>query len=150
MHFSELDLLLVHAFATCAMAGLIGFVQIVHYPLFARVGAREFGPYHERHTGWTALVVAPLMGIEMLAATRIALAPPAGVDRSFAWSAFAVLLAIWLATAGLSVPLHARLAAGRCEIAIRRLVATNWIRTVGWFARSLAALCFVRDHVAVR
>lgn len=31
-------LLLVHAAATWAMVGLVWFVQVVHYPLFAQVG----------------------------------------------------------------------------------------------------------------
>lgn len=60
MSFCDLDLLLLHAFATCAMTGLILFVQVVHDPLFARIGPREFPAYHERHAGWTALVVTPI------------------------------------------------------------------------------------------
>ncbi len=41
---------LAHITATLYMTGLIWFVQIVHYPLFARVGNAEFSAYEQRHT----------------------------------------------------------------------------------------------------
>lgn len=47
-------LLTTHLFATAAMVGLIWFVQVVHYPLFASVGADGFTDYetaHRRRTG---------------------------------------------------------------------------------------------------
>jgi hypothetical protein len=40
----------VHLAATAAMVGLIWFVQVVHYPLFASVGADEFVAYENAHT----------------------------------------------------------------------------------------------------
>ena len=51
----------VHAFATVAMTGLIWFVQVVHYPLFARVGEEGFHAYEAAHARATSRVVAPLM-----------------------------------------------------------------------------------------
>jgi hypothetical protein len=44
----ERDLLLVHGFATLYMTGLIWFVQLVHYPLFAQVGRHAHLSYHPR------------------------------------------------------------------------------------------------------
>ena len=44
------SLLAVHAAATWALVGLIWTVQLVHYPLFAQVGADTFRSYHARHT----------------------------------------------------------------------------------------------------
>jgi hypothetical protein len=37
-------LLLANAAATFFMVGVIWFVQVVHYPLFARVGTLDFPP----------------------------------------------------------------------------------------------------------
>ena len=42
--------LVLHVAATMFMVGLIWLVQIVHYPLFAHVGADTFLAYHQRHT----------------------------------------------------------------------------------------------------
>ena len=37
-------LVVAHAAATLFMVGVIWFVQVVHYPLMARVSASEFAP----------------------------------------------------------------------------------------------------------
>jgi hypothetical protein len=51
-----------------------------------------------------------------------------------------LLVAIWLSTMLLQVPEHGRLSAGYVADAHRRLVATNWIRTVAWTLRSAILL----------
>lgn len=51
--------LLAHAAATLFMVGLIWFVQVVHYPLFAKVGPDVFVPYAASHGNLTGLVVGP-------------------------------------------------------------------------------------------
>lgn len=69
---SQTHLLLAHAAATWAMVGLIWFVQVVHYPLFAAVDAAESPVYarlHQRRTTW---VVGPPMLVERATATWIA------------------------------------------------------------------------------
>jgi len=50
---------------TLPLVGLIWFVQIVAYPLFARVGADAFPAYHEAHARLITFVVAPLMVLEL-------------------------------------------------------------------------------------
>jgi len=49
-------LLSIHLFATAGMVGLIWFVQVVHYPLFSRVGAVGFAEAAgaDERPGWTA------------------------------------------------------------------------------------------------
>ena len=49
-----------------------------------------------------------------------------------------VLIVInWSSTFLLQVPIHNRLRSGKKEVLIRRLVATNWIRTIAWCLKSL-------------
>lgn len=59
---------IVHLAATLSMVGLIWFVQIVHYPLFAYVGAEKFIAYEAAHARLTTWVVAPPMLTEALTA----------------------------------------------------------------------------------
>ena len=123
-----------HAAATLFMTGVIWFVQIVHYPLFGRVGAAEFLVYereHARRTGW---VVGPAMVVELLFA--LALAAQGG---GLAWAGLALLGVIWASTAFVQVPLHRRLERTADAAAQRRLVRTNWIRTAAWTARAVIA-----------
>jgi hypothetical protein len=136
-------LLTVHLLATAAMVGLIWFVQVSHYPLFALVGRPGFPAYQEQHQWRTSLVVGPLMGVEIVAAAWISLDPPAGVHPWLAVGGLLLLIGIHLVTATCSVPSHARLRAGFDEGTHRFLVATNWIRTAGWSVRGVLAASFV-------
>jgi len=136
-------LLLVHAATACVMTGLIWFVQIVHYPLLAAVDAQGFGAYHREHTRRTTCVVGPVMLVEATTAVWIASVPLTA--PSLAWLGLALLATVWVATMWLSVPRHNRLAAGFDGAAHASLVTTNWIRTVGWTARSIVALAMVAD-----
>lgn len=129
-------LALVNLLATAFMTGLIWFVQIVHYPLFAKVGRDGFAAYESSHARLTTLVVGPVMLLEALTALLLVLAPPPGAPRWLLWAGLALVGAIWLATALCSVPRHATLRLGFDERAHAALVSTNWLRTVGWSARS--------------
>jgi len=64
--------LLVRAGATLYMAGLIWFVQLVHYPLLARVGAAGFAAYEGRAPALDTFAVGPPMVVEALAALFLA------------------------------------------------------------------------------
>ena len=132
--------LLVNLATTLAMVGLIWFVQVVHYPLFARVGAAGFPAFEREHSDLTTWVVAPLMLAELGSALWLALRPPAGVPPVWLWVGALLCGVVWLATAFLSVPQHGVLAGGFDERAWRLLVNTNWVRTVAWSARGLLML----------
>jgi len=128
-------LLLSHAAATLGMFGVIWFVQVVHYPLMARVGAQGFAAYEREHARRTTFVVAPLMLVEL--GTGIALAfGLAGGGTMRWWIGLALIALIWISTFALQVPQHARLASGFDADAHSRLEATNWIRTALWTARA--------------
>ena len=74
-------LLLTQVAATFVMVGVIWFVQIVHYPLMARVSASEFAAYEREHQNRTTFVVAPTMLIEAVAATLLLVVVPPGLGR---------------------------------------------------------------------
>ena len=58
--------LFTQVFATVFMVGLIWFVQIVHYPLYANVGREQFPEYEALHNRLTTWVVGPAMLLEMV------------------------------------------------------------------------------------
>lgn len=133
-----MTLLLLHAGATLAMTGLIWFVQIVHYPLLARVGAERFAEYEQAHTQRTSAVVGSIMLVEAAAAAALA-----ATGDHLALLGAGLLALIWISTFLVQVPLHARLERGFHPRAWRRLVLTNWIRTALWSVRALVALLLV-------
>lgn len=144
-------ILVVHAAATLYLAGLIWFVQVVHYPLFERVGREEFPEYERLHAERTTRVVAPAMLAEAICAVVIVVKSKADAPllpflsapapaRGWALLGLGLLSVIWISTFALQVPRHRRLALGFDAEAARSLVATNWIRTLAWTARAGIAL----------
>lgn len=133
-------LLGVHALATVSMGGLIWFIQVVHYPLMAGVGRHEFLSYERLHVRRTTYVVGPLMLTEAATATALLFTPLRDTHAAYLWAGMVLLLIVWVATAAFSVPCHRRLESGHDAATIRRLVATNWIRTVGWSTRAVLAV----------
>lgn len=130
-------LLLVQASVTWALVGLIWTVQWVHYPLLAGFDRGRFTELHAAHTRRIGVVVAPLMLIELVAAVGVALLLRDAVSAA----GLALLLIVWGVTAGVSMPCHRRLAHGFDAGVHRRLVVSNWWRTLAWSARgALVAL----------
>lgn len=125
----------VHLVATLAMAGLILFVQVVHYPLMGRVGRAGFREYEAAHTVRTGALVVPLMVAELVTALWLAGLPPSAGLRPAALLGAGLVLLVWLSTALLQVPAHRALSRGWDEGAHRRLVKSNWVRTAAWWAR---------------
>lgn len=121
------------------MTGLVWFVQLVHYPLMGDVGPAGFARYEQCHRRRTTWIVAPAMLLEAALAVWLLARPPAGPPFWSVSAGAALLAGIWLSTFAVQVPLHARLSAGFDAAAHRRLVLTNWWRTLAWSLRALLA-----------
>jgi uncharacterized membrane protein len=133
----------LHLSATAFMAGLIWFVQIVHYPLFAHVGATAFVEYETLHTRLTSFVVGPAMAIEGVSALLIAGWYRDDVGLGLVLAGLALLAVIHASTVTLQVPSHRRLSEAHDRDEVAHLVRTNWIRTAGWSARTGVAVAMM-------
>jgi len=121
------------------MAGLIWFVQLVHYPLLGLVPVADSPSVAEAHQRRTAWVVAAPMGAEGLTTLWLMFDRPANVPWWWAWAG-GVCVAIWLAsTIGLSVPRHRRMLEVPNARLGRSLVLTNWPRTIAWSVHAVVA-----------
>jgi hypothetical protein len=143
-------LLIANAASTFFMTGLIWFVQVVHYPLFAAVGNSEFPAYSRLHQSLTTFVVGPPMLVEALTAGMLVVARPAGVSAWLAWTGFALVIVIWASTALLQIPAHGRLASGFDASAAATLVSSNWIRTVAWSVRGAIVAAMLWQALSAR
>lgn len=123
-----------HLAATLTMVGLIWFVQVVHYPLLARLEGPAFEAAHAFHMNRTGLVVVPPMLIE-LATMALLVWRPGDLPGAWLWASAGLLAGVWVSTWAAQVPLHNRMAASADGSAKASLVRTNWIRTVLWTAR---------------
>ena len=132
-----MTVLVIGTAATWGMIGVIWMVQLVHYPLLARLSAHEpidAAVDHQRRISW---VVGPLMAVEGVTALILLVDRPPTMSLFSAVLAAALLGSALLSTVLIQVPQHARLAQGHDDDLVRELIARNWIRTVAWTARGV-------------
>lgn len=129
--------LIASAAATWAMVGVIWMVQLLQYPALARASAHEPGVAARDHARRITWIVGPLMAVEGVTALILLVDRPDAMGVVAAWGAAALLGVALASTALIQVPLHAALAEGHDDAVCRRLIATNWVRTVAWTARGL-------------
>lgn len=144
---SETLILLINLTATLFMTGVIWFVQVVHYPLFGKVGTSEYCDYASAHSQKTTWIVGPPMLVELATSGLLAAHPPTGVTAWQTWTGLALVGILWFSTMFLQVPQHNVLGGGFDREAHRRLVATNWLRTLCWSLRSLLVLWMVSSRL---
>jgi hypothetical protein len=132
--------LLLHALVTVMMAGVIWFVQVVHYPLFGAVGDARFADYESKHTARTGRVVGPLMLVEAATAAWLVISRSPELPAGACLAGLGLVAVLWASTAFIQVPCHRRLARGFDPATWRRLVRTNWLRTACWSIRAVLAL----------
>jgi hypothetical protein len=140
--------LLANVASTLMLVGLIWFVQVVHYPQFARVGADRFTQYQSEHVRLTTWVVALPMLVEAVTSVALVWKPLAQDLELACWGGLSVVIVIWVSTAILQVPRHTALTTGFDSKAHRGLVSSNWIRTVAWSMRGVLVLFLVNQTAA--
>ena len=130
--------LVLHVLSCFFMTGAIWIIQIIHYPTFNYVGAEKFKQFHHFHSAQITWIVVPMMGCELV--TGLLLSYWVGGI----WRVQSLLVAaIWAATFFLSVPLHNKLGAGQDNLHIKKLIWTNWVRTLLWTVRTVLILSTV-------
>lgn len=136
--------LVLNTVATWGMVGVIWTIQVVHYPMLASLSELRPATAASEHQRRISGVVGPLMAVEGVTTLMLLASRPTTMGAPSAWLA-AVLLAVALgSTILVQVPLHGRLAAGHDADAARRLISTNWVRTMAWTGRGfLLALVLV-------
>lgn len=141
-------LLVLNLAATWYMVGLIWMVQVVHYPLFDRVGEPQFARYESEHARRITPIVGLPMLLELATAAALAFQTLPGFPRWVAISGLVLVLTIWLSTALIQVPCHAKLEQGFDAETHNWLVTSNWIRTLLWSVRGVLMSYFVARMLA--
>ncbi|MBU6149655.1 MAG: hypothetical protein KGQ54_05620 [Verrucomicrobia bacterium] len=128
----------IQLISSLMMAGLIWFVQVVHYPLFAKIGNSP--TYFAGHQKLTSFVVIPLMIAEGISATYLV------AFRTHVSDIIGIILLtfIWLSTFCIQVPLHREILIKFSLKKAQRLTSSNWIRTLLWSARGVIVAFFTQ------
>ena len=102
-------ILCMNLISTWYMVGLIWMVQLVHYPLFAKVSPENYVTYQQLHERYITPVVGVPMIIEIVTAIALLNYLPKGISAAWVWTAMVLLVIVWLSTAFLQVPCHGKL-----------------------------------------
>jgi hypothetical protein len=130
-----MSLVAANLVVAASLAGLIWTIQLVHYPLFALVGAAEWPRYEAEHQRRITWLAAPLM------LANLALGIAVFVADASVLSALNGALAIGgFAATGL---VFARMHVTLDPSGVARLVRANWARTAIWTAQVVVALALL-------
>ena len=132
--------LLLNVAAVLFMTGFIWTMQVVHYPLFDRVGEEAFPAYETAHNRLFFLVAGPGVLLTLATAVLLLFARPPQVPLWAAILGLALFAAIAASTALFQAPQHQVLSGGFDRGAYEFLLSTNWIRTAAWSLYALLDL----------
>ena len=128
-----MDLTQVWAVFNFGMVVLIWLVQLIIYPGMHAWKRSSFIAAHRSYTSRMGWIVGPLMVLQAILGLWLVLGSPGGLVSV----QMLLLGCVWLTTIFCSIPMHRRLARGYDRQAVKRLIATNWLRTAGWSGVSL-------------
>lgn len=134
-----MTVLVANLVVAAALAGLIWTIQVVHYPLFARVGPEHWTAYEAEHQRRITRVVLPLM----LANVGLGIAVAVQHPGSLGYANGAIAVGQFVVTGAYYAPQHSHLAREFSAARIAALVRANWARTVGWTAQVVIAAALI-------
>ncbi len=136
----ETILVITNLISTIFMLGVIWVVQVVHYPLFTYVSVYNFSEFHNLHSKNISFIVIFPMLVELISSGLLIKFHPDSIPKNYFIVSFVLLLLIWISTFVLQVKYHGSLSHGFDYIQFKKLVYTNWIRTIFWTVRSVIVI----------
>lgn len=129
-----------HFASTWFLVGLIWMIQVVHYPSFSAIDPVGYQSFQQRHMEKMGRLIALPWLIEGLSVLALFAWAPTTPIRILATIGGLLEVAVIAVTVFSSIPAHQALSDGFDEAAHRRLVQTNWLRTLAWTARGTLAI----------
>jgi len=114
------------------MTGIIWLIQLLHYPSFLQIDKSLFFDFHAKHTNMMTVLVGPIMIGELLLSLYLS----QNFER-FWLIQTSLAIILFALTFLVSVPIHNQLANGFDENLIRKLISTNWPRTIIWTIKAV-------------
>lgn len=109
----------------------------------ALVGANSFATYEAAHTRRIGSLLAVPAITEVVTSAALMWSRPSGIPVTLIVAGGLLLVLLWVTTALVQVPTHRALAASWTQEAGTRLVASNWLRTIGWTLRGILVAAMV-------
>ena len=141
-----MTLFVVFLFLAIYNTGCMTALQVQHYGIYPAVGKEHFADYMRANNRAAALpTIVPAM-LLLLSSLVMVLQRPGFIRPSEAGAALALNLVSLLSTFVWQRPIQGRMAeSGYDEANVRRLISTNWIRTIAyWLIAIVGTIILIR------
>ena len=128
--------------ASVFMTGIVGFIQIVQYPLLNNVSSFDFSCYYKKYISRIAWIVYPVMIIEICFASWLSFLPVQSTSQIPILSTYILLAASTLITFLIQIPLNQKLQLAFNPVLLSKISFYNRIRLISWALRTLI-LCWI-------
>ena len=132
-----MDLTELRTLLDFGMVVILWLVQLVIYPGFLSCDPARLVARHRRYTSRVSWVIIPIMFTQLPLVAWLSWQQPQAAN----FFALLALLACWVLTFGVSVPLHRQIERGATGAqTLEQLIRTNWPRTILWTSAFLLGI----------
>ena len=126
-----MDLITLNVLLNSILVGIILITQFVNYPLFKKID-QNFEIIHKEYTKKMGYIVAPIMVLEAITVSSMYIYYP---KSNVLILIICLTIIIWLSTFLIQVPIHKTISFKKDSKKIKRLISTNYIRTISWCSK---------------
>ena len=134
-----MDLTILNVLLNSILVGIILITQFVNYPLFKKID-QNFETIHKEYTMKMGYVVAPIMVLEAITVISMYIYYP---KSNVLILIICLTIIIWLSTFLIQVPIHKTISFKKDSKKIKRLISTNYIRTISWCSKLYLSILLV-------
>lgn len=128
----ETIFLLFNLISTLLIAGILWFVQLVHYPLFNEMPAKNMVNYGYYHMQKISGIINLLFIIDFITIVFLLLLVNSDLSATLMLINISIFLFIVILTRITFLPIYQQISKNPNSILITKLINLNWIRTLVW------------------
>jgi len=130
--YMETIFLLFNLISTLLIAGILWFVQLVHYPLFNEIPAKNMVNYGYYHMQKISGIINLLFIVDFITIVFLLLLVNSDLSATLMVINISIFLFIVFLTRITFLPIHQQLSKNPNSTLIAKLINLNWIRTLVW------------------
>ena len=118
--------------------------RFVNYESWPRLAEANFGPYHRSQQPFILGFVVGPMALALPLDVLLLFNRPQQVQSWVIWTQIGALVAGFVSTVAIQIPIHRQLDSGYSELLVARLLNTDWLRKSMDLVRLLATIVLLR------
>jgi len=141
----ETFFLLINLLSTILIAGILWFVQLVHYPLFNEIPAKNFINYGYYHSRKVSGIIKPLFIVDFTTLILLLILLGSNLSTNLMIVNVTIFIITIVLTQIIFIPIHQKLSKSPNSQTISQLIRLNWIRTLIWSLKVVFMLIIIYE-----